>query len=116
MCATEVEHLLSLANAADDRAGEAASSEQKAEGRYSERLLRCADERKVAVAAEQIEIGVDVVIRGDRIEDEVETTRALLHLLGVAGDDDFVGAEAQCIFLFAGRGSEDHDMGSERVG
>ena len=116
MDTTKIEHLLSLANAADGRAGEAAASEDKAEGGHSKRLLRCANKRKVAVAAEQVEIGVDVVIRGDRIEDEVETTSVLLHLVGVTGDDDFVGAEAQRIFLFAGRGGEDHDVGSERMG
>ena len=50
-CAAEVEHLLRLGDAADGRAGEAAAAEDQAEGRDGQRLLRCADERDVAVAA-----------------------------------------------------------------
>ena len=61
-----------------------------------------ADKGEVAVDAEQIDIGVDVVIGGDGVEDEVEAAGVLLHLVGVARDDDFVGAEAERVFLLAG--------------
>ena len=115
-CAAEVEHLLGLGDAADERAGEAAASEDEAEGGDGERLRRRADEGEVAVAAEQVDIGVDVVIGGDGVEDEVEAAGVLLHLVGVAGDDDFVGAEAERVFLLVGRGGEDDDVGSERMG
>ena len=37
------------------------------------------------------------------------------HLVGVAGDDDFVGAEAEGVFLLAGRGGEDDGVGAESV-
>ena len=40
----------------------------------------------------------------------------LLHLVGVAGDDDLVGAEAERVLLLAGRGGEDDDVGAERMG
>ncbi len=83
----------------------------KAETR--ERLLRCADEGEVAVAAEQVDIGVDVVLGGDGVEDEVEAAGVLLHLVGIAGDDDLVGAEAERVLLLVGRGGEDDDVGSE---
>src|ERR1035441_5622940 len=59
--------------------------------------------------------GVDVVLGGDGVEDEVEAAGVLLHLAGVAGDDDFVGAKAERVFLLSGRGGEDHDVGSERM-
>ncbi len=54
------------------------------EGRDGERLLRRADEGEVAVAAEQVDVGVDVVLGGDGVEDEVEAAGVLLHLVGVA--------------------------------
>ena len=96
------EHLLGLADAADGRAGEAAAPEQETEGSDGERLLWRADEGDVAVAAEQVEIGVDVVIGGDRVENEVEAAGVLPHLVGVARHDDLVGAEAERVFLLAG--------------
>ena len=75
--------------------------EQEAEGSDGERLLRRADEGDVAVAAEQVDVGVDVVIGGDGVEDEVEAAGVLPHLVGVARDDDFVRAEAERVFLLA---------------
>ena len=70
----------------------------KADG---QRLLRRADEGDVAVAAEELNVGVDVVIGGDGVEDEVEAAGVLLHLVGIAGDDDLVGAEAERVLLLA---------------
>ena len=99
--AAEVEHLLGFGDAADGRAGETAAAHDQAEGRDGQRLLRRADEGDVAVAAEQVDVGVDVVIGGDGVEDEVEAAGVLLHLVGVAGDDDFVGTEAERVFLLA---------------
>ena len=84
MRTAEIEHLLGLGNAADERAGEAAASEQKAEAGDGERLLGRAHEREVAVTAEQTDIGVDVVIGAHRVEDEIEAAGVLLHLVGVA--------------------------------
>ena len=55
------------------------------------------------------------MIGGDGVEDEIEAAGVLLHLVGIAGDDDFVRAEAERVLLLAGRGGEDDDVGSERV-
>lgn len=71
MRTAEVQHFLGFLEATDDRAGEAAATEQQGESRNFERLFRGADQGHVAVTAEQIEIGIDVVIGGDGIEDEV---------------------------------------------
>lgn len=49
MCAAEVEHLLGFSNTADERAGEAAASEDEAEGRDGEGFFRHADQGQVAV-------------------------------------------------------------------
>jgi hypothetical protein len=50
------------------------------------------DEGYVAAGAELVDIGVDVVIGGDGVEDEIEASRMLLHLAFVPGNDDLVGA------------------------
>ena len=65
-------------------------SEEKAKCSDGEGLLWRADEGKGAVAGEQVEVGINVVIRRDRVENKVEATGMLLHLIGIAGDDDFV--------------------------
>ena len=52
MFAAKVEHLLRLGDTPDERARNATSLEQQAKGRDGMRLLRCADEGDVAVAAE----------------------------------------------------------------
>ncbi len=114
--AAEVEHLLGLGDAADERAGEATGGRRcRLKTETGKRLFRCADEDEVAVAAEEAEIGVDVVVGGDAVEDEIEAAGVLRHLVGVAGDDDFVGTEAQGVVLLAGRGGEEDDVGSEGV-
>jgi hypothetical protein len=53
------------------------------------------------------------VLGGDAIEDEVEAAGVLLHLVGVAGDDDLVGTEAERILLLARRGGEDNRVRAE---
>ena len=65
---------------------------------------------------EQVDVGVDIVVGGDAVEDEVEAAGVLLHLVGVLGDDDFVRAEAERVLLLARRGGEDDGVRAERVG
>src|SRR5208283_5874845 len=90
VCAAEVEHLLGFRDTPDERTGEAAASEQQAHGSDGERLRRCADEGKVAVAAEELDVRVNVVIGGDGVENEIEAAGVFLHLAGIARDHDFV--------------------------
>ena len=47
------------------------------------------------------------MISGDGVEDEVEAAGVLLHFVGIAGEDDFIGSEAKRVFLLAERGGED---------
>ena len=70
----------------------------------------------VSVATEQVEVGVDVVIGGDGIEDEVQAASVLLHLLSIGEDDDPVGTQAERVLLLAERGGENNDVGSEGTG
>ena len=77
-------------------------AEDQAEDRDGQRLFRRADQGDVAVAAQQVDVGVDVVLGGDGVEDEVEAAGVLGHLVGVAGEDDLIRAEAQRVVFFAG--------------
>ena len=43
------------------------------------------------------------MIRGNCVEDEVEAERMLLHFVGIAGDNDFIGTETERILLLARR-------------
>ena len=60
------------------------------ERRDRSRLFRSAHQGHRAVQFQQLQIGVEVVIRGDRIENEVKAFRMLLHSVGIFGDDHFV--------------------------
>ena len=68
---------------------------------------------KLPSSVSRLEIGVDVVLGGDAVEDEVEAPGVLLHLVGVAGEDHLVGTEPQSVLLLAGRGREDDDVRPE---
>src|ERR1700726_4930516 len=98
----EVEHLLGFGDTADRRTGEAASPHDKAECRDGKRLLRRADERDVAIAAQQIDVSAYVVISGDSVENKIEAAGVLLHLVHIPRDDNLVCSEAECVFLLFG--------------
>src|SRR6266705_591449 len=55
------------------------------------------------------------MIGGDGVEDKIEAASVLLHLVRIARDDDFVGAEAERVLLLVRRGSKDDDVRSERM-
>ena len=66
------------------------------------RFGRNTDLRERAVAFQQGEIGVDVVLRRHRVEDEMKTVGLLFHFVFIFGIDDFIRAEPQGILtLFA---------------
>ena len=79
MFGAEVEHFLGLANAADGGAGEAAAFHDEIEGGDGGGFLGRADESHGAVELQELEIGVEVVFGGDRVENEVEGAGMLLH-------------------------------------
>ena len=66
--------------------------------------------------AEEAEQGVDVVVGGDAVEDEVEAAGVFGHFVGVFGDDDLVGSETEGVVFLVGRGGEENRVGSEGVG
>jgi hypothetical protein len=113
----EVEHLLRLREAADERARQPPVLEDEVEnvGRGM-RLSRRADEGHGAVALEKDEVGVEVVRSRDGVEDEVEAVDVLLHGIGVLRYHDLVGAEAQAVLGLARGGGEQHHVGTHGMG
>ena len=87
---TEIEHLLGFADAANVRAGEITIAHDKAKGNYTERFRRRADDRKIAVAGEQVEICIDIVIGRDRVENEIKAAGMFHHFVSIPRNYRFV--------------------------
>ena len=82
--AAEVEHLLRLGDAANGRARQAAAPDDEGEGADGSGFSGAPTRVRLPSHFEQVEIGIDVVLGGDSIEDEVEAAGVLLHLVGIA--------------------------------
>ena len=116
MLGAEFEHLLGLGDATDAGPAEVAARHDHAEGVDGERLLGDADERERTVELQQRQVGVEVVLRGNAVEDEVEGAGVLGHRGRIGGDHDLVGAEAQAIGDLGRGGREEHDVRAEGAG
>src|ERR1700744_5934949 len=68
------------------------------------------------IAAKQVEIRIDVVVRRDGVEDEVKTESMPGHFVGVGSDDNYTPATTQRVFFLIGRGCEENGVGAESVG
>jgi hypothetical protein len=112
----EVEHFLGLGDAADERAGQAASAEDQSERRDGERLLGSTDEGQIAARNQQNEVSRDIVVGGDAIEDEVKRTGMLRERGRITRNDDLIGTQSLGVFDFLRGGREDDGMGTESVG
>src|SRR4051794_37064822 len=86
----EIKHLLGFDNSADIRPGKAPTTHDQGEGIDAERSRWRAHDCQVAITAQQVKVGVDVVIGGYSIEDEIEALRVLFHLVRITGNDDLV--------------------------
>jgi len=80
------------------------------------RQRRGADHAHRAVAPEQVEERVEIVRRGDRVQDEVEPVRLLPHLVGVLRDDYLMGSQPLRVGGLARRSREHHHVRAEGVG
>ena len=79
------------------------------------RFRRNADLRERAVAFQQGEVGVDVMLRGHGVEDEMKTAGLFFHFVFVLGVDDFVRAQSQSVLHLVRRGGENHDVRAKRL-
>ena len=116
MFAAEVQHLLGLGDPADERTGETFATEEQSKGGNLEWCFRSTHQGNVSVTTKHIDVGVDVVMSGDGIQDEVERSGLRPHLFGVAGNDHLVGPQTERILFLAWRGGKDHDVGAEGAG
>ena len=110
MGSAEVEHLLSLRNAADHRSADGATLIEESEGRNRERLRRGSDQGHHAVEAEKVEVGHDVDVGGDRIHDDIEGVTCRLHLGIVTGVEEVMSTEAQRVLLLRLRVADHGDV------
>lgn len=116
MLRAEVEHLLCLANPTDQRARDTAALEDEPEYVWRRmRFGRCADQRHRAIALQQLEVGIQLMRGGDRVQDEVELAGMAGQLRGVCGNAHLVRPEAQAVGDLGGRGGEQHDVCAHRV-
>ncbi|GAB7555669.1 hypothetical protein NRB_51900 [Novosphingobium sp. 11B] len=74
-------------------------------------MLGHAQHDQRAVALEQADIGVEVVARRDRVDDQVERAGVRSHFLGLAADHRAVGAEVDRVLALGGRRGEGDDFG-----
>src|SRR6202163_2805175 len=82
-------------DAADDRAGQGAPAhDQVGGGGGGVRLAGRSDQDHYAVPLQEHEEGVQVVGRGDGVENEMEAARVPCHLRVVLGQHHLVGPEA----------------------
>ena len=84
--AAEVEHLLGLGDAADERAGQHLVAPDEREGRQRSRLGRNADQHHRPLSRQQAQVGVVVVRAPRRCREEVEAPRQLLERRRVPGE------------------------------
>jgi len=112
----EIEHFLSFANASNNGAANLSALEKQAH--YAEGQWSCgsADHGERSIALEEIDVGIDIVGRGNGVKNEVEGIEMFLHLSAIGGDDDFMCAQAGSVGSFLGRCGEEHNVRTEGGG
>src|SRR5260221_14203629 len=116
MLSAKIQHLLCLPDSADDRTRELPPPEQQATYSQRQRIRRRPYQRQRSVELEQIKIGIQVVFAGNRVEDEVEAARVLLHLRFILRDHDFVSAQTQRVCGLVWGSREEHGVSPESMG
>ena len=101
MLATEVEHLLCLANASDHGAGKTPSATDERCGSHWHFLLRNPEENHRAVQLEQIEILIPVDISRDGVENQVKISLQLHERLRIRARIVMIGAKPYAVRLLS---------------
>ena len=102
MFGAEVEHFLSLADAADHGAYDAFASGDDAKCGEVDGHGRSADKDQGAVSFQQSEVGAEVVLGGNGIDDEVEIVGVFGQRCLVLCEGEFMGAEFFGVLFFGG--------------
>ena len=81
---------------------EIAPSKEKSEGRHGQWFLRRAHQRQVTVAAQQLNIRVDIMIRRNRIQYEIEAPEMLLHFIGISRHHHLIRPQPHRVIFLVG--------------
>ena len=98
------------------RAGVRAACADEGEDVEAQRLGRSADVHQGAVDGEQAQVGIDVDVGADGVDDQVEPAGELLERRRVGGGEVVVRTEAQAVLLLLQRLRQHGDLGAECVG
>src|SRR5208283_5908109 len=116
MLGAEVQHLLRLPDSTNEGASELPPPEEQATHRDRQRSRRRSHQRHCPVEFDQIEISIQVVFGGHRVQDEVEAAEMLLHLHFIGRDHHFVSPQTQRVCGLVRGGRKQHDVGTEGTG
>ena len=86
---------------------------QQAERGHRQRLLGRSDQCQRTVMGKEIQIGVQIMLCRDGVEDEIAAARITLHLLGITGAHNFVSSQPQRVLSFALGSREDNRVRPE---
>ena len=92
MLSPEIEHLLGFADPANPGTAQLTALHQQTENLNRGRFGRGSHERHSVVALEQVEVNIQVVVGGNRVQNEVKAVDVFLHLRFVLRDDNFIRA------------------------
>ena len=115
MLGAVVEHLLRLANAADERSGKAAPAIDQPTGWQLGGLIGQAHQGHGGVAPQKVQVGQVVVGCAHRVQDEVKAASVFLHVRRIVGEDNIIGAQAAGIGLLVPAGGELHHVRAKAV-
>jgi hypothetical protein len=99
----EIEHLLRFGDAADHRTRVGPPPGDEREHVETERLCGGANLDQRAVHREQAQVRVDVDVRADRVDDQVEAAREVLERVRGAGRKIVISTQAQSVVLLLQR-------------
>src|SRR5688500_5816076 len=116
MLGAEIEHLLRVGNPADQRPRKRLiTADQRARMQLS-RIWRNADDHHYSIESEQPQISVVVVVSGDRIEDQIKSTRLGGCRFGAFYVQEITCTEFASVSLFRTRRAEYPHSGAHRDG
>src|SRR6516225_139581 len=113
--AAEIEHLLRLAYAANRGTRQAPSAEEQVERIDGQRLFRRSHQAHRSVAAQQIQVSVDVMLCRDAIQNKVEAARVLQHRVRVLRDHHLVSAQPLRVMGLARGSGKKHHMRAQSM-
>ena len=117
MGAAEIQHLLGLPDAADERAGHGLAPQDHGggvQGRFQ--AAQVADQHQGAVQRQGGQVRVQIVGIGHGVDDEIEAALHGGHGRRVGGQDHLVGAQAPGVLLLAGGAGQQGDIGAQGLG